>query len=114
MSTVLRRNRKGSDRDITRLNSLGFSLSAIGVRLSCHPTSITARLKSLQISPADTRHAFMEEILEDLPTEYQENIADLLETSVNSNIKSYVRDLIAADIKSRQALVETHETELSE
>ena len=62
MSTVLRRNRKGSDRDITRLNSLGFSLSKIGERLSCHPTSITLRLKSLKIAPADTRRAFMEDI----------------------------------------------------
>ena len=101
MSTVFRRNRKGSDRDITRLNSLGLSLAAIGSRLSCHPTSVTLRLKSLKITPADTRRAFMEEVLNDLPADYQEHIADLLEGQSMTSIKSYVRDLIAADIAAR-------------
>lgn len=101
MSTVLRRNRKGSDRDITRLNSLGFSLSTIGDKLSCHPTSITLRLKSLKISPADTRRAFMEDVYKNLPTEYQENLADLLETNNITSIKDYIRDLIAADMQGR-------------
>jgi hypothetical protein len=102
MSTVFRRNRKGSDRDITRLNSLGFSLSAIGTRLNCHPTSVTLRLKSLKITPADTRRAFMEEILDDLPHAYQETIADILEANNGMSIKLYVRDLIARDMETRQ------------
>jgi len=109
MSAVLRRNRKGSDRDITRLNSLGFSLSSIGERLSCHPISITLRLKSLKITPADTRRAFMEDILHGLPPEYQEKIADLLEESGKTSIKSYVRDLISTDIANRKVSNEVEE-----
>lgn len=101
MSKVLRRNRKGSDRDITRLNSLGFSLSTIAERLSCHPTSITLRLRSLKIPPADTRRAFMEDIYKELPTEYQDNLADLLESKNIVSIKTYVRELIEADISGR-------------
>lgn len=100
MSTVFRRNRKGSDRDITRLNSLGFSLAAIGQRLSCHPTSITLRLKSLNIRPADTRRSFMEDIYSDLPTETQDVIADTLEARALS-IKDYVKELITNDLLKR-------------
>ena len=103
MSTVLRRNRKGSDRDITRLNSLGFSLSTIGEKLACHPTSITLRLKSLKIPPADTRRAFMEDIFNDLPPDFQTDIADLMEDTKIVSIKSYIRDLINADILSRRS-----------
>jgi len=102
MSTVLRRNRKGSDRDITRLNSLGFSLSTIGEKLRCHPTSITLRLKSLKIPPADTRRAFMEDIFNELPTEFQDDIADLMEEKKILSIKSYIATLINDDISSKR------------
>lgn len=101
MSTALRRNRKSSDRQIIRLNSLGLSLSAIGTRLDCHPTSITLRLKSLGITPADTRRAFMEGIFTQLPIEFETAIADLLEDCKMTSIQSYVRDLIAIDITAR-------------
>lgn len=100
MSTVFRRNRKGSDRDITRLNSLGFSLLAIGLRLGCHPTSITLRLKSLKVKPADTRRAFMEDVLTGLPAHAEENIADMLETRA-IHIKQYVKELIFNDLANR-------------
>lgn len=106
MSAVLRVNRKGSDRDITRLNSLGFSLSTIGEKLSCHPTSITLRLKGLKIAPADTRRAFMEDVYKHLPVEYQEQIADLLEEEKITSIKDYVRNLIKSDIVVRFPNVE--------
>jgi len=43
----------------------------------------------------------MEEVLNDLPADYQEHIADLLEGQSMTSIKSYVRDLIAADIAAR-------------
>ena len=102
MSTVLRRNRKASDRDIVRLNNLGLSLAAIGKRLNCHPTSITLRLKSLKIDSTDTRHSFMEDILNNLPTAHQDILADLLETNNDISIKTYISDLIAADLKSRE------------
>lgn len=116
MPTVLRRNRKGSDRDITRLNSLGFSLKAIGKKLSCHPTSITLRLNGLKIPPADTRRAFMEGIFNDLPEEIQDNVADMLESDGSTTIRDYVRDLIAADQAERHpvaALVEKIEYALN-
>lgn len=100
MSTVFRRNRKGSDRDITRLNSLGFSLAAIGQRLDCHPTSITLRLKSLNIRPADTRRSFMEDIYNVMPADTQEVLADTLEDR-SMSIKQYVTDLILNDLEKR-------------
>jgi DNA-binding transcriptional MerR regulator len=101
MSIVFRRNRKSSDRQILRLNSLGLSLSAIGTMLDCHPTSITLRLKSLKVTPVDTRRAFMEDIYTKLPEEFKEAIADLLEECKLLSIKDYVRSLIATDITAR-------------
>jgi hypothetical protein len=100
MSTVFRRNRKGSDRDITRLNALGFSLAAIGLKLNCHPTSITLRLKSLNIRPADTRRSFMEDIYNHISDDCQEKIADTLEDR-GMTIKDYVRELIMGDLAAR-------------
>jgi len=104
MSTVLRRNRKGSDRDITRLNCLGFSLKTIASKLSCHPTSISLRLTNLKIEPADTRRAFMEDIFTDLPQETQDNVADMLESDGFVTIKDYVRGLITADQAARHPI----------
>lgn len=100
MSTVFRRNRKSSDRDITRLNSLGLSLATIAARLSCHPTSITLRLQNLKIRPADTRRAFMEEIYTGLPVGSEDVIADHLEAR-NFSIKDYIRELVGADLERR-------------
>lgn len=99
MSTVLRRNRKGSDREITRLNALGLSLATIAERLKCHPTSITLRLKGLTIRPADTRRAFMEEIYQGLPQGSEDTIADMLEDRKMS-IKEYVKELITLDLSA--------------
>ena len=95
MSTVFRRNRKGSDRDILRLNSLGLSLSTVGAKLNCHPTSITLRLKSLNVAPADTRRAFMDDIFKQLPDDHQDDIADC-------SIKDYICDLIRNDVEKRR------------
>lgn len=97
MSTVLRRNRKGSDQEIVRLNSLGLSLARIGMILNCHPTSITLRLKSLKIAPADTRRAFTEQVFDKLPDDHKETVADLLEGR-GISIKDYIVGLIAADV----------------
>lgn len=102
MSTVLRRNRKASDADILRLNSLGFSLAAIGSKLNCHPTSVTLRLKSLKIAPADTRRAFMEGVFDGLEPEIQTEVADMLESRGGMSIMDYVRELIAADVTKRR------------
>jgi len=43
----------------------------------------------------------MEEILESLPLNFQESIADYLEAGHISSIKAYVRELITADVALR-------------
>ena len=99
MSTVHRANRKAHDADIIRLNSLGYSLGAIGKQLGCHPTTITLRLKSLGIPPADTRRTFMEDVIHKLPLAQQEWLANQL--GPHFSIKDYVRNLLAKDFHSR-------------
>lgn len=101
MSEVLRRNRKGSDRDITRLNSLGFCLKAIAKKFTCHPTSISLRLSSLEIEPADTRRAFMESIYKNMEEPVIEQLADHLENS-GIQIRDYVKGLIEADMDTHR------------
>lgn len=95
MSSVLRVNRKASDAEIIRLNSLGFSLATIGGKLDCHPTTITLRLKSLGIEPADTRRTFMEDVLSPLSQKQLDTLAAKL--GPHHSIKDYVRNLVAKD-----------------
>lgn len=92
MSDVYRANRKASDADIIRLNSVGLSLATIARALDCHPTTITLRLKSLKIPPADTRRSFMEDVFLQLDPAEQEWLADSL--SANMSIKDFVKKLI--------------------
>lgn len=106
MSAVFRRNRKGSDYDIVRLNGVGLSLGAIARRFGCHTSSVTLRLKTLNVTPADTRRTFMEDVFADLPENAIDEVADLLMANDNDqpkSIKSYVRSLIDADIRARRA-----------
>ena len=91
MSDAYRANRKASDADIIRLNSVGLSLATIAQALDCHPTTVTIRLRSLKIKPADTRRSFMEDIFLTLTTEQQEWLADQV---VTNSIKDYVKQLI--------------------
>lgn len=93
MSTAYRVNRKATDGDIVRLNSVGLSLATIARLLGCHPTTVTLRLKSLGVEPSDTRRTFMEDVFVQLDTDQQEWLADLLETK-NISIKTYVRRLL--------------------
>ena len=92
MSSVFRANRKATDADIIRLNSVGLSLATIARALACHPTTITLRLKSLKIPPADTRRSFMEDVFLSLNPDEQEWLADQLSNTVS--IKDFVRQLI--------------------
>lgn len=92
MSTVFRANRKATDADIIRLNSVGLSLATIARALDCHPTTVTLRLKSLQVPPADTRRAFMEDVFLALNPDEQEWLANQLNHSLN--VKDFVRLLI--------------------
>lgn len=95
MSSVLRVNRKGSDDDIIRLNSVGLSLRTIAKLLDCHPTSVTLRLRRLGVPPADTRRTFMEDIFKTLSPDQQEWLADHIQNG--NNIKDYVRMLLVED-----------------
>lgn len=92
MSDVYRANRKATDADIIRLNSVGLSLATIARALDCHPTTITLRLRSLKIPPADTRRSFMEDIFLSLSLPQQEWLADQLSKGVS--IKDYVKQLL--------------------
>jgi transposase len=100
MSTAYRVNRKATDGDIVRLNSVGLSLATIAKLLGCHPTTVTLRLKSLGVEPSDTRRTFMEDVFVQLNTDQQEWLADLLETQ-NISIKTYVRRLLVEAHKKR-------------
>lgn len=91
MSNVFRANRKASDADIIRLNSVGLSLATIARALDCHPTTITIRLRALKIPPADTRRSFMEDIFLTFPEEQQEWLADQVKDIA---IKEYVKKLL--------------------
>ena len=100
MSTVYRANRKAADEDIIRFNSVGLSLATIAEILSCHPSTITLRLKSLGIDPADTRRAFMEDVIKMLPTEHQEWLAN--ELSDGTSVKLYIKNLLQQEFIRQQ------------
>lgn len=99
MSKVYRVNRKASDEDIIRMNSVGLSLATIAKTLGIHPTTVTLRLRSLNIEPADTRRTFMENVLRPMPT----HVADWLSEQVGPQyeIRSYVRDLLMEAYNNR-------------
>lgn len=92
MTTKFRSNRKATDHDIIRLNSVGMSLRGIARMLGCNPSTITLRLKSLNVPPADTRRTFMEDIFTDLTVTQQDWIADQL--GPHLSIKDFVRNLL--------------------
>ena len=92
MSSAYRPNRKTEDADLIKLNSIGFSLATIAKKLGCHPTTVTIRLKALDVSPADTRRTFMEDIFTTLSSNQQDWVASQL--SETFSIKDFVRQLI--------------------
>jgi hypothetical protein len=93
MSIVYRANRKASDYDIIRLNSVGLSLATIARLLGCHPTTVTLRLRSLGVPAADTRRTFMEDVFCKLTSEEQEWLANSMEGGCS--LKELVRRLLA-------------------
>ena len=92
MSTINRANRKAHDSDIIRLNSVGLSLATIAKVLGCHPTTVTLRLKSLGVDPADTRRTFMEDIFVTLSTDQQDWLADQL--GPHLHVKNFMKNLL--------------------
>lgn len=95
MTHKIRSNRKASDADIIRMNSVGLSLATIARLVGCHPTSITLRLKNLNIEPADTRRAFMEDVFTSLGSANREWLADQL--GPHLSIKQYVTNLLVKE-----------------
>lgn len=95
MSNVYRANRKATDADIIRLNSVGLSLSTIAKLLDCHPTTITLRLKALNIPPADTRRTFMEDLFMSMSRQQQAWLTSQLGPHIS--IKDYVRNLLVKE-----------------
>lgn len=93
MSSAYRVNRKASDYEIIRLNSVGLSLATIAKVLGCHPTTVTLRLKSLCVEPADTRRTFMEDVFVQLDPDKQEWLADTLENQ-KITVKTFVKRLL--------------------
>lgn len=89
MASVPSTNR---DQDIIRLNSVGLSLNTIGKTIGCHPTTVTQRLKELKVQPADTRRAFMEDIVRSMSEEQLDWLASQLGPHVS--IKDYIRNLL--------------------
>lgn len=80
------------DADIIRMNSVGLSQSTIATALGCHPTTVTQRLKFNNITPADTRRGFMEDIIMGLGADCSEWLAD--QVNQNLAIKDYIVSLI--------------------
>lgn len=80
------------DADIIRMNSVGLSQSTIATVLGCHPTTVTQRLKFNNVTPADTRRGFMEDIIMNLGADCSEWLAD--QVNQNLTIKDYIVSLI--------------------
>jgi len=93
--------KKSSDTDIVNLNNVGLSLCGIARRLEIHHTTVTYRLKTLGIQPADTRRAFMEDIYESLSPSQQGWLIDQL--SPGYAVKDYVRSLLIREYMNRPA-----------
>lgn len=84
--------KKVNDREIIALNSVGIGLTGIGKRLDCHHTTVKARLKVLNIDPADTRRSFMEDIYDGLSVNQKDWLIGKLGPS--TSIKDFVEGLI--------------------
>jgi len=80
------------DADIIRMNSVGLSQSTIATALGCHPTTVTQRLKLNNVTPADTRRGFMEDIIINLGCDCSEWLAD--QVNLNLTIKDFMVSLI--------------------
>ena len=92
-------SRKASDLDIIGLNSVGLSLARISRDLGIHHTTVTHRLKLLNIPPADTRRAFMEDIFDGLSLQQQEWL--IAQLGPAHTIKDLVKSLLVKEFINR-------------
>ena len=93
--------KKASDSDIVNLISVGLSLCGIAQRLDLHHTTVTYRLKTLGIAPADTRRAFMEDIYESLSPSQQGWLIDQL--GPGYSVKDFIRSMLIEQFMNAQA-----------
>ena len=77
------------------MNSVGISLATIASIIGCHPATISLRLKQLNIPPADTSRAFMEDIIVMFSDDQQEWLVNQLGPHIS--VKDFVRNLIVEE-----------------
>jgi hypothetical protein len=70
--------RKATDEEIVSLNSLGLSLRTIAQMLHMHWTTVGKRLTDLSVPLADTRRAFMDNVVDRLTSDEQQWLVDKL------------------------------------
>lgn len=98
---IANRHRKATDEELIRENSLGISLATIGQTFGCHPTTVAERLKTMNVPAADTRRAFMEDVLRPFTETQREWLADQL--GPTHSVKDYVRNLILKEYTAQRA-----------
>lgn len=106
--TANRPTRKASNDEILKWNSLGLSLQTQGNKLGMHPTTITQRLGSLNVAPADTRRAFMEDIIDQMSDKQVDWLADQL--GPQRSIKDYIGNLLAEQFVKAQTQEPSNDT----
>ncbi len=84
------------DVEAIRLNSLGYSLRSISIKLSCHLTTVHNRLTANGIEPMDTRHSFMETVYERIPPHLIDKLSDKL--GPQYTIRDYITNLMLKDL----------------
>lgn len=94
-------SRKTDDLTLIGLNSVGLSLGGIARRIGVHHTTVTHRLKVLNIEPADTRRAFMEDIYSSLSVAQQQWLVDQL--GPGQTVKDFIRSLLVKEFVGRKA-----------
>ncbi|MGE8135701.1 hypothetical protein ACQKO5_19010 [Novosphingobium subterraneum] len=92
MTDVYRSNRRVTDSDLVRLNSVGLSLATIAETLGCHTSTVTQRLHALGVQPADTRRAFMEDIYLSMSQDQKTWLESQL--GAHTPIKTYIKNLL--------------------
>ena len=93
MNTITKQaSRDILDKQIIGLNSLGLPLRTIGEKIGFHPTTVPQRLDALGVERADTRHAFMADIYDNLNESQKAWL--MSEVGEHSNIKNYVQHLL--------------------
>ena len=92
MGYVMRPKKLVDEQLLIAMNSLGYSLYTIAAAMPCHPSTVTNRLQELGIPATDTRHSFMELVIDPTSDDVKEWVLNQL--TQTKNIKDFVRELI--------------------